>query len=391
MDSDSDGIDSDDEGSVVGSDGSSSAAESDDGDSRIGPAARSAGSRSARVTGTAPGAPATPDAAASAPAGGEGQAETPPLLAAAPSELAGRRLEERGSSRRVRRGTAESAGGGQLQRRPEGASRRNMRASKGLLIKASYPAGMLAPPPAAAATAALGVMGSITDLLPASWRFRGPILSDSDEPDTAQAAVSAPQVMAASRDIVQTSLLASSHVDSAAAGHTSVAAGASQGAGKLQQPAAVAPGAPLGLLPMPFSRSKAAAVRRAVAGAAQAAIRAMTAAQTGAAAAGTAAVAAGAGPAASPQESRSDPIVLPSPRRAIFTSAGGSSPRSPAAVAVAGGGGSAAGVPAGAGGFAAASSHPEFPGSPPQAATAQATLQQGYQQQQQQKRQHSDT
>jgi hypothetical protein len=280
LDSDSDGIDSDDEhASVCSSDSNSSMARASAPDSFTAGPGRTTPciTQSNRVT-----------------------AEN---VAAADKK----RLQKRASSKRIRKASREGA-----QQTAEG------QGSDGL-IKASYPAtpesgarvgGQGAAAGAAAAVAA-PLKGASRRALALLYQ-RGAILSDSDsdseEPPAARADKSG--------------LLSAGHVDSAAP----VAAPAAL-------PAAAAPVLPPApkpavVLVAPPSRGKAAAVRQAVAGAAQAAGRAMAAAQA-------------AGPASRqqgmqvvlPAEGRaSSPIVLTPPKRAAFTAVAVDGPRAAAQV-----------------------------------------------------------
>lgn len=219
-----------------------------------------------------------------------------------------KRLQKRASSKRIRKASREGA-----QQTAEGQGGNG-------LIKASYPAtpesggrvgGQGAAAGAAAAVAAPSKIASRRAL--ALLYQRGAILSDSDsdseEPPAARADKS--------------ELLSADHVDSAAP----VAAPAALPAAAAAPVLPPAP-KPAVVLVAPPSRGKAAAVRQAVAGAAQAAGRAMAAAQA-------------AGPASRqqgmqvvlPAEGRaSSPIVLTPPKRAAFTAAAVDGPRAAAQV-----------------------------------------------------------
>lgn len=289
LDSDSDGIDSDDEhASVCSSDSDSSA------DGVVGTA--DSFTQSTRVT----------------------PRPTGEITASPP-----KRLQKQASSRKARR-----AGLGR-----EGAQQQAEGQGDDGLIKASYPTTpeSQATVAAAAATVAQGpgaagamgvsaLRGVSRRALPLALLYQqGAILSDSDSDGE-----EAPAAQAS-----RSGLLPAQRFDSAAAAPAAAPAPA---------PAATAAPAPVlgpaaakpAVLLTPPSRGKAAAVRQAVAGAAQAAGRAMAAAQAGAGAAtrqqGVEIVV--------PTERASSPIVLTTPKRAAFTAAAGlgGSPRSAAAV-----------------------------------------------------------
>lgn len=275
-------------------------------------------------------------------------------ITAATTAAAKKQLQKRASSKQIKK----AADGTQQQQEGQ--------ADNGL-IKASYPAtpeGAAAAPAAAPAAAAKGGLAAAAILkggtsrraLPIALRYQGAILSDSDSDDEGLPAAQADNL----------GLLAPGHVDSAAPAAAAAVAPAPAAPVVLPAPAVLKPV----VLVAPPSRGKAAAVRQAVAGAAQAAGRAIAAAQAGASA--------GSGSAMGPRQAEvqvvvpadtagrsSSPIVLTPPKRSAFAAAVGAdadkgvgtgSPRSAAAVQQPQQG------PAGAGGAR---------GIPPKAAAAQ--------------------
>lgn len=249
LDSDSDGMDSEDEGSVVGG------TDSDDSLSRLG---------------SVPHADSfTAGPGRSNPSVKQSSRPTVEITAAAQKQL-----QKRASSKRMKK--AGGAGSLQQQHQPD------RQADNGMLIKASYlatpegAASAAAPPAAPAAAAAKGSLAAVRGALkggasrralPLALLYRGAILSDSDSEDEGLPAAAADR----------SSLLAAGHQDSAA----------QAAAAPPTLAAAVVPPVPqLMVLGASPSRGKAAAVRQAVAGAAQAAGRAIAAAQAGRGAAG---------------------------------------------------------------------------------------------------------
>lgn len=299
LDSDSDGMDSEDEHSEMCS------TDSDDNLSR-------GGSLAADSFTNAP-SRSTPSVTQSN--------RTTPRPTSEITAAAKKQLQKRASSKRARQSRSNQPKAGQ----PDDG-----------LIKANYPstpeslaaAAAAAAKPGAGGLAAVKLKGGASRrALPIALRYHGAILSDSDSDDEGLPAAQADK----------SALLAAGHVDSAApapATATVVAA-----------PAPAVP-KPVVLIAPP-SRGKAAAVRQAVAGAAQAAGRAIAAAQAGAAASGGSA----AGfrqpgvqvvvPADTDTVGRSSsPIVLTPPKRSAFTAAlgadvgagGDGSPRTAATV-----------------------------------------------------------
>ena len=295
LDSDSDGMDSEDEGSVVcgmDSDDGMSTAASDAEGSFCAPTGRTASQST----------PAGPQ-----PAGRRTTRPTKDNAAQATQQM-----PQRASSKRVRKGGGESA----QEQQGDG------------LIKASYPAGSEPPSGAAAVkgasaapSAAAVLKGTSMRSLPIALMYHGAILSDSDSDDDEPTAAAAPTHG-------KVGLEGPTKADPAAA------------VAVPQQPVVPAVAAPVAavaprpvVLVAPPSRGKAAAVRQAVADAAQAAGRAVAASQAaGSRQAGLQAVV------SADAAGSSNPIVLTPPKRAAFSAASGSTaasagpPRSPAAV-----------------------------------------------------------
>jgi hypothetical protein len=323
LDSDSDGIDSEDEGSVVHS------TDSEDGDLPAAPTGAAADGFSAERS--------------TASATQSGSRSKPPGPTDEGTAAGKKQLQKRASSKRVRKPAS-------------GPTASQQQADNGL-IKASYPTtleSLTSAKPAVGAAAAAGVQlqkGASRRFVPIALQYKGPILSDSDSDDEGLPAAMADK----------SGLLGRGHVDSAAAVPSTLAAAAAPGqpvaaaAAAAATAAGAAPAPVLPVLPRPVvlvappSRGKAAAVRQAVAGAAQAAGRAMAAAQAGSSTA--AARQAGIAVVVPPDTGRaSSPIVLTPPRRSAFTAGAAGSPRSEAA------------VPAAPSAAAAAVWEPAFPG-----------------------------
>lgn len=254
----------------------------------------------------------------------------------------GQQLQKRTSSRRVIKRDDHGNDGPQQQQ--QGQQQQQQGQADDGLIKASYPAGLS---PASDSQCAAGrgaaktvlLQGTSRRALPIALQYKGAILSDSDSDDDDEKETPA-AVEAAAGD--KAGLLGPGHVGSEsadAAAQVQVPGALSHDVPPLPELAAAA--RPV-VLVAPPSRGKAAAVRQAVAGTAQAAGRAMAAAQAaGSRQAGSHAVVPS-GPHAGAVET-SRPIVLTPPKRAAFSAAaavvsessraaGGPPPRSPAEV-----------------------------------------------------------